>query len=86
MVEMHALEVLWQKDDLMDLETLSVATKMPAQEIQQPKQEEVCPYVSNQIGHGVVPLPSQMGAIARRIQLPSCTYQPAIQVDSMMFT
>lgn len=83
---MHALEVQWQKDDLMDLETLNAATEMPVQETQQPKREEVRPSVSSQIGHGVVPLQSQMGAIAQRIQLPSCTYQPAIQVDSMMFT
>jgi predicted metal-dependent hydrolase len=47
--EMHALEDLWQMDDLMDLETLSAATRMLALEIEQPMREEALPFVSDQI-------------------------------------
>jgi hypothetical protein len=59
---------------------------MPVPKIQQPKQKAAHLSVSSRIGQGVVPLQSQMGAIAQKIQFPSYTYQPAIQVDSVMFT
>jgi len=47
--EKRALEDLWQMDDLMDLETLSAATRMLALEIEQPMREEALPLVSDQI-------------------------------------
>nr|GMD07932.1 hypothetical protein Iba_chr06cCG11900 [Ipomoea batatas]GMD09504.1 hypothetical protein Iba_chr06dCG8800 [Ipomoea batatas] len=47
-VERHVEEVLWLMGDLMDSRTSCAAARIPVLEIQQPKWEEVLPFVSDQ--------------------------------------
>ena len=80
--EMHFAEVLWQKGDLKEPETLTASVRIPVLETQRPKLVELPLSVSNQIKQRVSPLLSQMGAKAQRKPLLSCTYQPVTQINS----
>lgn len=77
--EMHSAEVLWQKGDLKDLETLTTAARTPVLETRQPIQMEAPLSVSDQTKQHVSPLLFQTGAKAQRKPPLSCTYQPVTQ-------